>query len=110
MGATIRKKIKFLLCDHQQEEPDELRGSRPVPWEGGGAIPLPDPITSNPFRPLSLTRPLTLNTPIPLFQNQSLKPKPTQPTRRKTKEKQPTHKPTRLLHICFAQPHPSNDD
>jgi hypothetical protein len=44
MGATIRKKIKFLLCDHQQEEPDELRGSRPVPWEGGGAIPLPDPI------------------------------------------------------------------
>ena len=25
-------------------EPDELRGSRPVPWEGGGAIPLPDPI------------------------------------------------------------------
>jgi len=45
MGATIRKKIKFLLCDHQQEEPDELRGSRPVPWEGGGAIPLPDPIT-----------------------------------------------------------------
>jgi hypothetical protein len=45
MGATIRKKIKFLLCDHQQEEPDELRGSRPVPWEGGGAIPLPDPIS-----------------------------------------------------------------
>ena len=47
MGATIRKKIKFLLCDHQQEEPDELRGSRPVPWEGGGAIPLPDPIGGN---------------------------------------------------------------
>jgi hypothetical protein len=35
---------KFLSCGYQQEEPDELRGSCPVLWEGGGAIPLPDPI------------------------------------------------------------------
>lgn len=35
---------KFLLCDHQQVEPYEGRLSRTVPWEGGGAIPLPDPI------------------------------------------------------------------
>jgi hypothetical protein len=31
MGTAIRK--NFLFCDHQQEEPDELRGSRPVPWD-----------------------------------------------------------------------------
>lgn len=58
---------KFLLCDHQQEEPPEIRGrlcevrvSKFIPilhrdpvlpnqirdnlWESGGAIPLPDPI------------------------------------------------------------------
>lgn len=39
---------KFLLCDHQQEEPDELRGSRPVPWEAPGEIPGADPIKGKP--------------------------------------------------------------
>ena len=42
MGITMRK--KFLLCGHQQEEPYEGRLSRTVLWEGGGEIPLPDPI------------------------------------------------------------------
>ena len=31
MGTAIRK--NFLFCNHQQEEPDELKGSGPVPWE-----------------------------------------------------------------------------
>ena len=35
---------KMLNCDHQQEEPYEVRVSRTVPWEGKGEIPLPDPI------------------------------------------------------------------
>jgi hypothetical protein len=39
------QKVVSLPCDYQQEEPDELRGSRPVLWEGGGAIPLPDSIS-----------------------------------------------------------------
>ena len=47
MGATIGKNKIFILCGHQQKEPDELRGSRPVPREGGGAIPLPDLISGN---------------------------------------------------------------
>ena len=38
----------FLLCGHQQEEPNELRCSRPAPWEVGGAVPLPDPIAEMP--------------------------------------------------------------
>jgi hypothetical protein len=41
------QKVVSLPCDHQQEEPDELRGSCPVLWESGGAIPLPDPIGGN---------------------------------------------------------------
>ena len=45
MGTTMRK--KFLLCGHQQEEPYEGRLSRTVLWEGGGEIPLPDPIISH---------------------------------------------------------------
>lgn len=63
-----------------------------------------------PFPTSSLTKPLTLNTSITSFQNQSLMPKPTRPTRRKTKEKQPTHMPTHTLHICFALTHQSYDD
>jgi hypothetical protein len=42
MGTAMKK--KFLNCD-QQEEPDEGRLSRPVLWEGRGAIPSPDPIS-----------------------------------------------------------------
>ncbi len=30
--------------DSEHEEPDESRGSRLVPWEGRGEIPLSDPI------------------------------------------------------------------
>jgi hypothetical protein len=44
MGTSMKK--KFLNCD-QQEEPDEGRLSRPVLWEGRGAIPPPDPIMGN---------------------------------------------------------------
>jgi len=55
MGTTMRKKIKFLLCSHQQEELYEGRVSRTVLTkhardkllEGWGAIPLHHPINKH---------------------------------------------------------------
>ncbi|NJK83696.1 MAG: hypothetical protein HC912_07645 [Saprospiraceae bacterium] len=46
-GYSPTEDYYFLLYDHQQEEPYELRGSCTVLWEGEGVFALPDPISSN---------------------------------------------------------------